>query len=152
MSDICERLRCPIIGPDAGHTATISVEDLLEAARDIESLREQLAAKDKRIAELEQWKREGIEVESRWDIQEVARELEVPPGYNIRPEILPRIKQLKEQLAAMIERAERARTLLAEAFRVYPSGVSPECDDLDARIDDYLAETRPIPPDEERKS
>jgi len=54
----------------------------------------------KRVHELEQWKREQLQVESSWDDQAVAKEMGLCVGKAIRPSILPFIQDTKAKLQA----------------------------------------------------
>lgn len=52
---------------------------------------------EKTCYELERWKQEQIEVENQWDRQAVAREMDLPLGKAIAPNILPFIKKIKAE-------------------------------------------------------
>jgi hypothetical protein len=59
------------------------------------------------VARLADWKAQQMQVEASWDAQSVADELGLPLGVSIRPEILPRIKALKAEVARLREALER---------------------------------------------
>ncbi len=50
---------------------------------------------------LEAWKNEAMAVESEWDCQAIARELDLPLGTSIRRELMPAIKALKAKVASL---------------------------------------------------
>jgi hypothetical protein len=50
------------------------------------------------INDLKAWKKAQIEVESTWSDQDVGNELGISWGEAIRPQILPRIKLLKDKI------------------------------------------------------
>ena len=54
-----------------------------------------------RVALLDSWKTEQLEVESGWNPQDVGRELGMKVGDAIRPNILPSIKALNARLTAL---------------------------------------------------
>ena len=67
---------------------------------------------ERELAELREWKRQQLEVESQWDCQKVGKLLGVPIGAHVRPHIEPKIAKLirerneaREQLAS--EKATR---------------------------------------------
>jgi hypothetical protein len=64
----------------------------------------------KRIAELEAWKAEALAIESEWDVQEVAKALNIPLGKSVRAEILQRVKKLEADKQRLIETLEMLQT------------------------------------------
>jgi hypothetical protein len=69
-------------------------------------LRKQLTDARGEVARLAHWKAAQMQVEANWDAQSVADELGLPIGVSIRPEILPRIKALKAEVARLRELLE----------------------------------------------
>jgi hypothetical protein len=54
-----------------------------------------------KVKELEQWKSEQLQVEEVWDVQAVARELNIKLGAKIRSNILPGIIKLKQRISEL---------------------------------------------------
>lgn len=71
---------------------------------------EKLSAAQKERDELAEWKRQMLLVESGWNEQEVAKELNIPLGHNIKPNICWKIQELKSQLAEKQKELEAANT------------------------------------------
>jgi hypothetical protein len=83
------------------------------AIRDLKAENAQLR---QQIADLERWKSEYLAVESTWCVQEVGKELGVGWGKAIHPEILPGIRTLKADYAALRQLAEQLRGALREEY------------------------------------
>jgi hypothetical protein len=83
-----------------------------------------IRAKDEQVAALAQWKRESTIVESQWDEQAVAKEMDAPLGSSIRANILPWIKGIKQERDALREQvAALAAALVKEiGLKTYFSG------------------------------
>jgi len=62
---------------------------------------ERIAKLTAEVERLEQWKREQLLVESKWNPQEVGRELGIGLGNSIRAEILPAVLNLKAENARL---------------------------------------------------
>ena len=94
-----------------------------------------LAAVEREMAELREWKRQALLLEETWDEQAVAKELDIGIGHLIRPEIMPAILRLRE---------------LAELRRTCPDCGSPQPGDMCAvcaltRAEAELVELRKRP-------
>lgn len=59
---------------------------------------QQTATLQARVVELEQWKREAVHVIQGLNMQELGKEIGVPLGKQVTPEVLPSVKQLKSRI------------------------------------------------------
>lgn len=96
---------------------------------------------------LQQWKDEQLAVEVTWDAQAVGKELNLPLGSPIRPQILPAIQKLKaalerEQLRlvacdviAMCDTPESS----AKARQMHPDYESAALESVIRRVDECIA-------------
>lgn len=84
-------------------------------------------AKDREIKGLKAWKTEMLAVESSWDEQAVGKELGLTLGQNIRANILPKIKELKTELAnsntAVCDRQKEVDGLKNAKDRMYRENI-----------------------------
>lgn len=53
---------------------------------------------EKEILELQQWKKEAMEILCKMDLQAIGEELNIKVGESVHDKILPGIRQLKAQL------------------------------------------------------
>lgn len=61
-------------------------------------LETELDKRDKTLKELEAWKAEATKVFDALNLQEIGRELQIPLGEEIAPQVLPGIRKLRESL------------------------------------------------------
>lgn len=66
---------------------------------------------EEELASLRRWKAEALAVEATWDIQAIARLLNLPLGVNIRAAIQPAIEKLIAERDAALANAQDDRTL-----------------------------------------
>jgi hypothetical protein len=67
-------------------------------------LREKMEKLERERDDLARWKEEQMFIESQWDAQAVAKELEMPIGVCIRRNILPSVIRLKQERDEALER------------------------------------------------
>jgi len=77
-------------------------------------LLDRIAELEKEVERLTRWKKEMLLVESSWNVQEIAKILNIEPGTNIRKNILPCIIQLKQQAAAGQRAVEAMEKMIIE--------------------------------------
>lgn len=78
-------------------------ESLEKLIRERDRFSEQTAALQARLNELEGWKREAVHVIQGLNMQELGKEIGVPLGKEISPEMLPAVKQLKSRITELEE-------------------------------------------------
>lgn len=71
---------------------------------EVDALLDHARKQEIEIAALTRWKEEAIAVEKQWDVQAVAKALNLKLGMDVRPQILPAVMSLRER----VERLEGA--------------------------------------------
>jgi DNA repair exonuclease SbcCD ATPase subunit len=95
----------------------IEIEDYINKAETAEAV---LAALKKEAEQLRGWKESQLEVEATWNPQHVAKALGIPLGESIRPQILPRIADLKREIEGLGNRLRPVE----EVYRQYKDNFS----------------------------
>lgn len=73
-------------------------------------------AKDKRIAELENWKREMLIVGTNLDLQTIGHEIGAKIGSDVSPQVLPTIRKYKSRIAELERENDTIRDLHKQAI------------------------------------
>lgn len=102
---------CPFCGGGAEQTSALYDIKCTACGAEINSLspvrdwnrRDESEQLRKELEELRRWKESALESMAKVPIQEIAKALDMPPGVDIGPGILPRINALKKDFRRALE-------------------------------------------------